>query len=451
MLNILRITEMVGISSSELLEIENNRTALIKYKTLFMAELESWRLEAEVFGCDTDLILPGYYEALVLGEYNDDFYRSQYLQTLHWVNCGLPQGKVVLVLSRFRKLFIDFAEELGSHHLAKGLCHVLDMGQSIVATIYGLVDSIERMKVRSNSEVARIQKTYYLVSAKVSPRLLQVYEEHQQWKMAVFNLSLSRQIDWEGFEVSHKKCRLAVWLNEGGKSLIPKDKLDDFLTSHEAVHRLGVRAINEAKSNYPENTLKILSEMEVASDMVSEVLLEVIQSEFIRLATADGLTGMSNRKSFELDFEQDIAFAARYQFCMGLILVDIDFFKKVNDNYGHAVGDQVLKDMAKILQQNIRKEEKAYRWGGEEFALLTKSKSLNDPKNLSERVRLAVEEYEFSNGSGGILNLTVSIGALCLPSNHNLLKHEIFALVDKQLYKAKENGRNQVQHKLIKA
>lgn len=448
MLSILRIAEMVGIAPIELLEIEKYRDVLQSHKPSFMASFEAWKRDFEVTEKD-QVILDGYYEALISGKYEENFYIDQYKQALHWIECDLNQSHVILILSHFRKYFIQFAEKNQDHNLAKGLCHVLDIGQSIVSMVYGIVEAIERMKARSENEVNRIQKSYQLISAEIPPTLLRAYLDHQKWKLVTFNLSLGRPLDWEGFEISHEKCRLSAWLNDGGSDYIPKDKLDQFLESHERVHRFGQMAIKEAEGNQLERILTILGEMQLASDFVSDILLDVIEAEFIRIATADALTGLPNRRSFEMDFEQNIAFANRHDFWIGLVLVDIDFFKKVNDSYGHAAGDLVLKQVSNILENQVREEEKAYRWGGEEFALVTLDKKPGGAEALAERACQAVERNVFLDDKGNSLKLTVSCGSVCFDKACDLPRHEIFALVDKQLYAAKESGRNQIKHKII--
>ena len=449
MLNVFRISEMVGIAPVELLEIERYGADLAANKSLFMDALKEWQKEFQLTINDEDVVVAGYYEALIGGEYGEAFYIVQYQQALNWIHFDLSQSRVMLILSQFRRLFIQFAEKLGSHNLAKGLCHALDIGQSIVSLVYSVVEAIERMKLRSESEIRRIQKSYQLISAEIPPAILNAYMDHQRWKLVAFNLALGRPLDWEGFETSHLKCRLAHWLNDGGLELIPKEKQAIFFEAHERVHRFGQLAIAQAHSNHPEKILTILSDMEGASDIVAQILLDVIESEFIRIATADGLTGLPNRRSFDMDFDQDVAFAKRHGFWVGLILIDIDFFKQVNDKHGHAAGDFVLKEIAKLLKKSLRQEEKVYRWGGEEFAMVTLDSQPGGAEILAERARKLVEAHSFVLKDSTELKLTISCGSICFPPDCQQLKHEIFAMSDKQLYKAKEGGRNQVQHRII--
>lgn len=451
MLNVFRISEMVGIAPIELLEIERYGADLSANKSSFMDALNEWQKEFQLTANNEEVVVAGYYEALIGGEYGDAFYIVQYQQALNWIHFDLSQSRVMLILSQFRRLFIQLAEKLGSHNLAKGLCHVLDIGQSIVSLVYSVVEEIERMKLRSESEIRRIQKSYQLISAEIPPAILNAYMDHQRWKLVAFNLALGRPLDWEGFETSHLKCRLARWLEDGGLELIPQEKQAIFFEAHERVHRFGQLAIAQSHSNQPEKILTILSDMEGASDIVAQVLLDVIESEFIRIATADGLTGLPNRRSFDMDYDQDVAFAKRHGFWVGLILIDIDFFKQVNDKHGHAAGDFVLKEIATLLKKSLRQEEKAYRWGGEEFAMVTLDSQPGGAEVLAERARKMVEEYVFLLKDSTELKLTISCGSICFPPGCQQLKHEIFAMSDKQLYKAKEGGRNQVQHRTIES
>ena len=105
-----------------------------------------------------------------------------------------------------------------------------------------------------------------------------------------------------------------------------------------------------------------------------EVLMNVIEEEFVKAANSDALTGFANRRAFDMELEKALAFAKRHDFWVDLVLLDVDFFKKVNDDYGHMAGDAVLKRMAEILQEVARTEDMLFRWGGEEFVMITLDK-----------------------------------------------------------------------------
>ena len=157
-----------------------------------------------------------------------------------------------------------------------------------------------------------------------------------------------------------------------------------------------------------------------------------------RIALFDQLTGLYNRRSFDIFFEKELARSNRYGHSLSVVLVDIDHFKKVNDTYGHATGDEVLKELARIIEENIRTSDYACRWGGEEFALLMPETGLRAAKEKAESIRKAVEGHLFTKA--GIL--TASFGVSCPEKDE--LANVFFERVDRALYKAKDEGRNQV-------
>jgi diguanylate cyclase (GGDEF)-like protein len=118
----------------------------------------------------------------------------------------------------------------------------------------------------------------------------------------------------------------------------------------------------------------------------------------------------------------------------------VDYFKSINDNYGHLAGDQVLIELSKLLSDNIRKTDTLARWGGEEFAILCSATEPEQSKVFSEKLRVLIAEHKFSS----IPKITCSIGVSC--STHNEPLNSLFARADKALYQSKRNGRNQVTY-----
>ncbi|WP_019011144.1 GGDEF domain-containing protein [Deinococcus aquatilis] len=149
-----------------------------------------------------------------------------------------------------------------------------------------------------------------------------------------------------------------------------------------------------------------------------------------RQAEVDALTGLANRRRFNADLaqmdEQD-----------ALLLIDIDHFKRVNDTFGHAVGDEVLEEVARCLAEKVRTRDTVYRYGGEEFALILRRVESVRLVEVAERLRAAVEEHPLSMLGGG--RVTVSIGVACYTREPALLER-----ADAALYAAKRAGRNRV-------
>lgn len=443
------VNEMIGISVIEGLEIQSNNEYLMEQKPFFEAEFKEWLSR---FGFKQNnaeqLFRDDFYRLFIAAEVNEYFYGAMYNQTLDWHRSGLSHNRVMLILSNCRQVFILLAERKDNTLLAKGLCHIVDLVQSIVNSVFQLRETLKNMKKRSELEVDRMRRSFQLIAAEAPKELLQAFVDHQNWKIRAYSAALG-DIPEGDFPFSSSECQLGKWLHSGGIDSIPENQREHFNQAHEKVHSLGSMALNEAKAHHPEKIIDFLSEMENASDSVCNVLLDRIDQAFIQAAAMDSLTGLANRCAFDAQLEQKIALSKRHNFWLGLIVIDIDFFKKLNDNYGHVYGDEALKEVAQVLNQSIRKEDEVYRWGGEEFAVLTVD---NDPSGISilaERIREAVAEYSFCSQTDNPTQLTISLGSVAFDPSIEKTPNEIFALVDEQLYLAKQNGRNRVNARTL--
>ena len=160
------------------------------------------------------------------------------------------------------------------------------------------------------------------------------------------------------------------------------------------------------------------------------------------LATKDQRTGLVNRGHFKLLITSEIRNSkARRKYDLSILLIDIDHFKKVNDTFGHKVGDEVLKALSELLRNNIRSLDVACRWGGEEFVIMLPGTPLENAQMVAQKIRLAIETHDFILGEKNIHHpVTVSIGATIMRRNESL--DELIERADQGLYKAKESGRN---------
>jgi diguanylate cyclase (GGDEF)-like protein len=161
-----------------------------------------------------------------------------------------------------------------------------------------------------------------------------------------------------------------------------------------------------------------------------------------QMATTDGLTGLMNHRTFQGRFDEMLGRAGRHGKPCSLILPDIDHFKKINDTYGHPMGDQVLRRVAKVLADGARKIDIVARLGGEEFALVLEETDAAGARKVAERIRLEVAALQFSSEKGPF-RLTLSMGIASYPE-HAREKQVLFDRADKSLYHAKHAGRNQV-------
>ena len=169
-------------------------------------------------------------------------------------------------------------------------------------------------------------------------------------------------------------------------------------------------------------------------------------SKILQYATIDALTNLNNRRQFEIRLKQEIAIAKRQNNPLCAMMIDIDFFKKVNDTYGHASGDAILKGVASVIKQVLRESDIPSRYGGEEFAILLPYTNIEEAKIVGERLRKAVEKtlmpVNLEDEIQKAINVTISMGLA--EFNKTETGEELFERADKALYEAKENGRNRV-------
>ena len=156
----------------------------------------------------------------------------------------------------------------------------------------------------------------------------------------------------------------------------------------------------------------------------------------------DSLTGVYNRRYFTLRYLEEFERAKKFNLNLAFIMVDVDHFKKINDTYGHLVGDAVLRDIARLLQENIREIDFLARFGGEEFALILPETDKAGAIMVGERLRTVVSREKMRVFDETLL-ATISVGAATYPQN-TIYSDVLIEMVDKALYKAKLAGRNRV-------
>ena len=163
------------------------------------------------------------------------------------------------------------------------------------------------------------------------------------------------------------------------------------------------------------------------------------QNKLEKIAWKDHLTGLCNRSSFSMQYEKEESRSSRQRRDMTIMMIDIDFFKKINDSRGHIQGDKVLKRSADILQEALRIVDIIARWGGEEFIILLPDISLPEAANLAERLRVKIAKDTVLHKLTDT-GVTISIGLSAFNTKKNMDWH--ISMADKQLYRAKRNGRN---------
>jgi diguanylate cyclase (GGDEF)-like protein len=180
-----------------------------------------------------------------------------------------------------------------------------------------------------------------------------------------------------------------------------------------------------------------LNKARITTELANQKLQRAL-TELEFLASTDKLTGAWNRRHFEQVASAEINRLGRHYDLLSLLILDIDYFKSINDNYGHDVGDIVLAGVSHLIKNNIRESDILARWGGEEFVILAPSTSITEAVELAERLRLVIASHHFPE----VKNITASFGVAQFQTGENL--HKCLKRADDALYHAKNSGRNTV-------
>ena len=178
--------------------------------------------------------------------------------------------------------------------------------------------------------------------------------------------------------------------------------------------------------------------------LANQVATSLLNARMVRrlaeLATTDGLTALPNRRTFESELDRQVRSAERYRKPLSLVMCDVDHFKKVNDTYGHDVGDVVLRGFGQVLLACKRDLDVVARYGGEEFAILCEETDTAGAKLLAERVRRELAARAFP-AEQGPFHVTCSLGIATFPL-HAADRDALIRTADAALYRAKQQGRN---------
>jgi len=245
-------------------------------------------------------------------------------------------------------------------------------------------------------------------------------------------------------------------IGKKAEDFLPSDAAADFdildsrvLSSGEKVSGEEVIFDNEGHSRHFWSTkVPIKNEYNEVTQYIgfSNDITELIQlkKNLEKLASIDDLTQVANRRSFLERSEIELVRAKRYKIPMCFMAIDLDLFKKINDNYGHHVGDTVLKDIAKICADSLRTTDVIGRMGGEEFSILLPETDLAATQIMADRLRKRVQDYKLAGSWQEPITASISIGITELNNDEDKTLDDILIRADVALYKAKRSGRNKV-------
>jgi diguanylate cyclase (GGDEF)-like protein len=242
--------------------------------------------------------------------------------------------------------------------------------------------------------------------------------------------------------ILHQPCPFGVWLNEKAKEYVDNELiLKDIKRMHQHFHNLIDIAEDYEKSKRFKDLYFILLNLENTTIWTENNFLYV-NTQFIKMEMSiDPLTKALNRRSFETIIQRLLEISKITNTPISFAMADLDYFKKVNDTYGHLVGDEALRHFVNIVKKNLRKSDYIFRIGGEEFVILLPSTQLKNAAKIIEKVRKEVESHPLYY-DGKEIKITASFGLVEAEPNKHI--NEIIKEADEKLYKAKELGRNKV-------
>jgi diguanylate cyclase (GGDEF)-like protein len=184
-------------------------------------------------------------------------------------------------------------------------------------------------------------------------------------------------------------------------------------------------------------------DMELFQHLAVQAAVALENARLYEMAITDGMTGLFIHRYFKNRLISELQRARRYKTSLALIIFDIDHFKGVNDTYGHQMGDEVLKRVASVIQDNSRTSDIPCRYGGEEFSVVLPETDRSGATIFAEKIRSRIESMRVEY-AGGVINVTISAGIAVFPEHHCEVSDELVRMADIGLYHSKESGRNRI-------
>lgn len=271
-----------------------------------------------------------------------------------------------------------------------------------------------------------------------------IYRADEEGHIQTANPALLTMLGFESLEAFNSAELEEVWVDLSRRDeLISRMRRQGAVTDFEArlrrtdgseiwglFHSFGVFG-EDGRLIYFDTTVQDVTEKKEALETLA------------RMARTDGLTGLLNRQHLLARLEEEVTRANRYRRPLGVLLLDLDHFKAVNDTHGHLAGDRVLAAAAHAIDRSLRSADAAGRYGGEEFCVLLPETGQEDAEALAERLRLKLAEIRHAMGSKRALRVTCSIGVTAARGG-DLRAYDLLSAADEALYEAKRLGRNRL-------
>ena len=294
--------------------------------------------------------------------------------------------------------------------------------------------------------IAKIIETQYELSY-VIPIIGEMIDKFfEDYLLYIFLKNESAGVNYLAWPVACKDSTILGIIDSFNEKVFTDDKRLLALPLSSEGKDVGILVAKSPDDPISDKNIEYLSQLSV--QIATTINRANVYAEILKHATLDALTGFYNRRQLEERIKQEVANAKRQHAPLCGIMTDIDFFKSVNDNYGHAVGDLVLKTIAKIIRGQLREYDIAGRYGGEEFSILLPFTKVEEARMVAERLRKTIEskviDISSVNKDSDVkqIKVTLSLGIYEMKPDDN--DEDLLQKADKALYEAKNTGRNKV-------
>jgi len=398
---------------------------------------------------------------ICINSYNDEIYSS----------IMLKYRKIVdMITTPFSdKELIVLFEDLAQYKMSISIPYIIMMNEiyglktvlianlkGSASTIIVLLEIFEKI----NNKIAKIYLHDYIgrllsinnirinsLSDLVEKNIISHYESHLVWLTNLAKLILEEQkIDF--VQLNHKICEFGLWLANDAKNIIQNNsKYKTIDNLHESLHLFAQKIFNQIGKDEEHILITYLEKCELISLSIGTELALIDNILMNKRVLKDTLTGSLNREALKSVFESQYELSLATNSSFVLAMCDLDFFKAVNDTYGHVAGDKLLKSFVDVVKRNIRNSDLIVRYGGEEFIIMLPAINKQKGKEILNKVRedFANNYIEFN---GKKIQATVSMGMMELKPENEYKKNfidEYIVIIDQKLYMAKDCGRNRIE------
>lgn len=361
-----------------------------------------------------------------LAEIFDSFSNEKYITTKTKSYYALYNNQKIIGM-------LEFSEKLHSKLLEflelSGFCISLKIQNIILSErMQKNIDFHDSMK-----NIAKIIETQYETNY-IVPIIGEMIDKFVSDHLVY--IFINNELVWPSSCKDEKIFELIKCLNNKSEYILTPDKKIGLFPMISENKLLGCIVTKSTDNILSEKEIEYLEQL--SNQSATTLNRANVYAEILKHATLDALTGFYNRRQLEERIKQEASSAKRQKRSLCAIMTDIDYFKKVNDTYGHAAGDLVLKTVSREIKNQLRDYDVAGRYGGEEFVILLPFTKLEEAKMVAERLRKAVESKKIELAGKQHINVTISLGVA------EYKEKDFIGNADKALYKAKESGRNKV-------